>query len=152
MHCIAGCRACRIRNPVAVNFFGTPIISLLLLPAVAAPYSVALTKVLWIAGTLSHAGLCLVDRKPMDERAATDGARYARLDDSHRRKLNISIAGVTLDLPGAQAVSAFGLAMGLFVAGPLFTLILSRLIFEEPMQRPLRWERLPSASRPILVS
>ena len=50
--------------------------------------------------------------------------------------LNISIAGVTLDLPGAHAVSAFGLAVGLFFAVPLFTLILSRLIFEEPMPPP----------------
>jgi tellurite resistance protein len=53
--------------------------------------------------------------------------------------LNISIVGVTLDVPGAQAVSAFGLAVGLFFAVPLFTLVLSRLIFEESMlqgQRP----------------
>lgn len=48
--------------------------------------------------------------------------------------LNISLVGVTLDLPGAQAVSAFGLAVGLFFACPLFTLILSRLIFEEQTQ------------------
>jgi len=39
--------------------------------------------------------------------------------------LNISIVGVTLDLPGAAAVSAFGLAVGLFFAIPLFTMILS---------------------------
>src|SRR6478736_6350155 len=52
--------------------------------------------------------------------------------------LNISLVGVTLDLPGAQAVSAFGLAVGLFFACPLFTLILSRLIFEEQISQPQR--------------
>ena len=52
--------------------------------------------------------------------------------------LNIAIAGVTLELPGAHAVSAFGMAVGLFFAVPLFTLILSRLIFEEPMPQPQR--------------
>jgi tellurite resistance protein len=43
-------------HPVAVNFFGTPIISLLLLPAVAAPYSVALATAPWVAGTVSMLG------------------------------------------------------------------------------------------------
>src|SRR6478735_3283884 len=38
-------------HPVAVNFFGTPIIALLLLPAVVAPYSGAVTTTLWMAGT-----------------------------------------------------------------------------------------------------
>ena len=55
--------------------------------------------------------------------------------------LNISIVGVTLDVPGAQAVSAFGLAVGLFFAVPLFTLVLSRLIFEEPMLKA-QWPSL----------
>lgn len=57
--------------------------------------------------------------------------------------LNISIAGVTVNLPGAHPVSAFGLAVGLFFAVPLFTLILSRLIFEEPM--------LPSQQPSLLI-
>ena len=40
MRRIAGCRACPlVAHPVAINFFGTPIIALLLLSAVAAPYS-----------------------------------------------------------------------------------------------------------------
>ena len=43
-------------HPVAVNFFATPIISLLLLPAVVAPYSVALAKALWVAGTVAMLG------------------------------------------------------------------------------------------------
>jgi tellurite resistance protein len=50
--------------------------------------------------------------------------------------LNIPIAGVTLDVPGADALSMFGLAVGMFFAVPLFTLILSRLIFEEPLPQP----------------
>ena len=43
-------------HPVAANFFATPIISLLLLPAVVAPYSVALANVLWVAGTIAMLG------------------------------------------------------------------------------------------------
>jgi len=72
-------------HPVAVNFFGTPIISLLLLPAVVAPYSAALTKALWLIGTVSIAELRVAGREPVDERSTKDRARDACLDDSHRR-------------------------------------------------------------------
>ena len=125
-------------HPVAVNFFGTPIISLLLLPAVVAPYSAVLTKGLWLIGTVSM--LCfawLVVSRWMSVRQQIVHATPAWMIPVVGT-LNISIVGVTLDLPGAYEVSAFGMAVGLFFAIPLFTLILSRLIFEEPMLEPQR--------------
>jgi tellurite resistance protein len=126
-------------HPIAVNFFGTPIIALLLLPAVVAPYSIALTKILWLIGTVSMLSFAwLVVMRWMSVRQQIVHATPAWMIPIVGT-LNISIVGVTLDLPGAQAASAFGLAVGLFFAVPLFTLILSRLIFEEPMlpaQRP----------------
>lgn len=125
-------------HPVAVNFFGTPIISLLLLPAVAAPYSIALTKTLWLVGVVSMLGFAwLIVSRWMSVRQQIRHATPAWMIPVVGT-LNISIVGVTLDLPGAQAVSAFGLAVGLFFACPLFTLILSRLIFEEQMSQPQR--------------
>ena len=125
-------------HPVAVNFFGTPIISLLLLPAVFAPYSVALATVLWVAGTVSMLGFAwLIVSRWMSVRQQVVHATPAWMIPVVGT-LNISIVGVTLELPGAHAVSVFGLAVGLFFAVPLFTLILSRLIFEEPMPQSLR--------------
>lgn len=125
-------------HPVAVNFFGTPIISLLLLPAVAAPYSVALTEALWMAGTVSMLGFAwLIVSRWMSVRQQVVHATPAWMIPVVGT-LNISIVGVTLDLPGAHAISAFGLAVGLFFAVSLFTMILSRLIFEEPMPQPQR--------------
>lgn len=125
-------------HPVAVNFFGTPIISLLLLPAVAAPYSIALTQALWVTGTVSMLGFAwVIVSRWMSVRQQLVHATPAWMIPVVGT-LNISIVGVTLDLPGAYAVSAFGLAVGLFFAVPLFTLILSRLIFEEPMPQPQR--------------
>src|SRR5205085_3377772 len=50
--------------------------------------------------------------------------------------LNIAIGGAAVQLPGADAARGFGLAVGLLFTLPLFTLILSRLIFEEPLPRP----------------
>jgi tellurite resistance protein len=125
-------------HPVAVNFFGTPIISLLLLAAVAAPYSVVLTNALWVAGAVCMLGFAwLIVSRWMSVRQQVVHATPAWMIPVVGT-LNIAIAGATLDLPGAHALSAFGLAVGLFFAVPLFTLILSRLIFEEPMPQPLQ--------------
>jgi tellurite resistance protein len=116
-------------HPVAVNFFGTPIISLLLLPAVVAPYSATLAEILWVIGTVSMLGFAwLIVSRWMSVRQQIVHATPAWMIPIVGT-LNISIVGVTLDLPGAKAVSAFGLAVGMFFAVPLFTLILSRLIF-----------------------
>lgn len=139
--CIESTAAVRAEfaHPVAVNFFGTPIIALLLLPAVVAPYSLALTTALWLIGTVSMLVFAwVVVSRWMNVRQQIQHATPAWMIPIVGT-LNIAIVGVTLDLPGAMAVSAFGLAVGLFFAVPLFTLILSRLIFEEemlPAQRP----------------
>lgn len=138
--CVESAAAVRAEfaHPVAVNFFGTPIISLLLLAAVTAPYSVALTYALWGAGTASMLGFAwLIVSRWMSVRQQIAHATPAWMIPVVGT-LNISIAGVTLGLPGAHALSAFGLAVGLFFAVPLFTMILSRLIFEEPMSQPLQ--------------
>ena len=56
--------------------------------------------------------------------------------------LDVPLALPGLDLPPMQGVMIFGLAVGLFFAMPLFTLILSRLLFEAP---------LPAALQPSLL-
>ncbi|HEX3138790.1 MAG TPA: SLAC1 anion channel family protein, partial [Rhizobacter sp.] len=120
-------------HPVAVNFFATPIISLLLLPAVLAPYAVALASALWVLGTLAMLSFTwLIVSRWMSVRQQVAHATPAWMLPVVGT-LNISVAGVSLNLPGSQEVCAFALAVGLFFAVPLFTLILSRVIFEEPM-------------------
>jgi len=47
--------------------------------------------------------------------------------------LNVPLAVPVLDLPPMHGVMIFGLAVGLFFAIPLFTVIFSRLVFESPM-------------------
>lgn len=129
-------------HPVASNFFGTPVISLLLLAAVATPWTLAVARVLWAAGAaLMLAFAWLVVSRWMSVRQQGAHATPAWLIPVVGT-INIPIAGASLDVPGAFAVSVFGLAVGLFFAVPLFTLILSRLIFEEPM---------PPAQQPSLM-
>ncbi len=129
-------------HPVAVNFFGTPIISLLLLPAVAAPYSTTAAQALWAVGaTLMLAFAWLVVSRWISvrhQRAQVTPAWLIPVVGT----INLPIAGATLDLPGAAAISTFGLAVGFFFAVPLFTLIFARLVFEEP---------LPPAQQPSLM-
>jgi len=126
-------------HPVAVNFFATPIISLLLLAAAIAPYSGALAEILWAAGALAMIGLAwFIVSRWMSVRQQIAHATPAWMVPVVGT-LNISVAGASLDLPGSHAICAFALAVGLFFAVPLFTLILSRLIFEEqmaPTQQP----------------
>ncbi|MDM0073724.1 SLAC1 anion channel family protein [Variovorax sp. J2P1-59] len=125
-------------HPVAANFFATPIISLLLLPAVVAPYARALASVLWLVGTIAMLGFAwLIVSRWMSVRQHIAHATPAWIVPVVGT-LNISMAGIPLNLPGSRAVCVFALAVGLFFAVPLFTLILSRLIFEEPMPQPLQ--------------
>ena len=52
--------------------------------------------------------------------------------------LDIPLALPLLHLPGLHGVMVLGLAVGLFFAVPLFTLIFSRLVFEPPMPDALQ--------------
>jgi tellurite resistance protein len=125
-------------HPVAANFFSTPIISLLLLPAILAPYALALANVLWVAGTLAMLGFAwLIVSRWMSVRQQIAHATPAWIVPVVGT-INISYSGVPLAIPGSHPVCVFALAVGLFFAVPLFTLILSRLIFEAPMPQPLQ--------------
>ncbi|MET0542026.1 MAG: SLAC1 anion channel family protein [Variovorax sp.] len=125
-------------HPVAANFFSTPIISLLLLPGVIAPYAMALASVLWVAGTLAMLGFAwFIVSRWMNVRQQLAHATPAWIVPVVGT-INISYSGVPLDIPGSHPVCVFALAVGLFFAVPLFTLILSRLIFEAPMPQALQ--------------
>jgi tellurite resistance protein len=56
--------------------------------------------------------------------------------------LDVPLAVPSLGLPSMHGVMVLGLAVGLFFAVPLFTLIFSRLVFEAPM---------PDAQQPSLL-
>jgi tellurite resistance protein len=129
-------------HPIAGNFFATFIISLLLLPAVVAPWWHGLANALWILGTvLMVAFAWLVVRRWMSVRQHPAHATPAWIVPVIGT-LDVPIAGIALGLPGAHAISTFALAVGLWFTVPLFTLILSRLLFEEP---------LPPALQPALL-
>ncbi|MFC6774928.1 SLAC1 anion channel family protein [Methylobacterium gregans] len=130
------------RHPIAGNLFGTPLISLLLLPIPLAPFNLTLARVLWIAGALGMTLFAwLIVTRWLSDRQQAAHATPAWIVPVVGL-LDAPLALPELGLPPMQGVMIFGLAVGLFFAVPLFTLILSRLLFEAP---------LPAALQPSLL-
>ncbi len=139
------------RHPIAASLFGTVLISLLLLPIVlasaagAVPGVLGLARGMWAVGA---AGMVLfawlIVSRWMSDRQQAAHATPAWFIPV------VGLLDVPLALPalgwsgadGAHGVMAAGLALGLFFALPLFTLVFSRLLFEAP---------LPDALQPSLL-
>ena len=130
------------RHPIAGNLFGTVMISLLLLPIVVAPYARHLAQALWVAGA---AGMILfawfVVSRWMSDRQQVAHATPVWIIPVVGL-LDVPLALPSLGLPPVHGLMVFALAVGLFFAVPLFTLIFSRLVFEPP---------LPDALKPSLL-
>jgi tellurite resistance protein len=130
------------RHPIAGNLYGTVLISLLLLPIVIAPYSLVLARVLWIVGAVGMVLFAwLVVSRWMSDRQQVAHATPAWVIPVVGL-LDIPLALPVLGLPPLHGLMVFALAVGLFFAVPLFTLIFSRLLFEPP---------LPDALKPSLL-
>ena len=130
------------RHPIAGNLFGTPLISLLLLPFVLRDLSPGLAAVAWGVGTVGMGILAiLIVSRWMGSRQQLAHATPAWIVPVVGL-LDIPLAVPLLGLPHTQAPAMAALSVGLFFAGPLFTLVFARLVFEEP---------LPAAQRPTLM-
>jgi tellurite resistance protein len=130
------------RHPIAGALFGTVLISLLLLPIVLAPYALILARALWIAGAV---GMILfawfIVSRWMSDRQQVAHATPAWFIPVVGL-LDVPLALPALGLPPLHWLMVFALAVGLFFAVPLFTLVFSRLLFEPP---------LPDALKPSLL-
>ncbi len=130
------------RHPIAGNLFGTPLISLLLLPIVLAPYSLVAARVLWVAGAVGM----VVFAWFVVSRWLSDQQQHAHATPAWVVPvvglLDVPLALPVLGLPPMHGLMVLALAVGLFFAVPLFTLIFSRLLFAPP---------LPDALKPSLL-
>jgi tellurite resistance protein len=129
-------------HPVGGNLFGTPLISLLLLPFLLADFSLALARLAWVLGAVG-----------MTVFAWTIVTRWLSVRHTPAQvapawivpvvgMLDIPLAAPVLHWDGLHGVMVFGLAVGLFFALPLLAMLLSRLITEDP---------LPPALQPSLL-
>jgi tellurite resistance protein len=130
------------RHPVAGALFGTALISLLLLPILLAPFSLALARAVWTVGAVGMIVFAwVVVGRWMSDRQQVAHATPAWIVPVVGL-LDVPLAIPALHLPSLHGLMVFALAVGLFFAVPLFTLIFSRLLFEPP---------LPDAAKPSLL-
>ena len=131
-----------LRHPIAGSLFGTIFISLLLLPIVISPVNLAAARVIWGIGAIGM----IVFAWYMISRWLSDRQQAAHATPTWIIPvvgvLDVPLALPALDLPAFHGLAIFSLAIGLFFAIPLFTLIFSRLLFEPPM---------PDALKPALM-
>jgi tellurite resistance protein len=129
-------------HPIAGNLFGTFLISLLLLPIILAPLSRIAARTMWAIGAIGMIGFAwfIVDRW-MSQRQKAAHATPAWIIPVVGL-LDAPLSMPALGMESMHGVMVFGLAVGLFFTVPLFTLVFSRLLFEEP---------LPVALQPSLM-
>lgn len=126
------------KHPIAGNLFGTFFISLLLLPILIAPLNLNAARVIWaIAAAAMLVFAWLIVNRWMGSRQQVEHATPAWIVPVVGL-LDVPLAIPSLDLAQFHGLMVFALAVGLFFAIPLFTLIFSRLIFEPPMPDALR--------------
>ena len=130
------------KHPIAGALFGTIFISLLLLPIILAPVVFRLAQMMWIVGAIGMfvfawfvVSRWMSDRQQVAHATPTWIIPVVGL-------LDVPLALPSLGLPPMHGVMVAALAIGLFFALPLFTLIFSRLVFEPP---------LPDALQPALM-
>jgi len=130
------------RHPITGTLFGVALISMVLLPIVIEPLARQLAQGMWILGAT---GMVVFSWLTVS-RWLTDKHLHVHATPPWLIPvvglLNVPLALPALGLPSAQGVTVFCLAVGLFFTIPLFTLILWRLLFEQP---------LPDALRPSLL-
>jgi tellurite resistance protein len=130
------------RHPIAGNLFGTFLISLLLLPIILVPVSPVVAQIMWAAGAVGMLVFSwIIINRWMSDRQQVAHATPAWMVPVVGL-LDVPLALPSLGLPPMHDVMVLGLAVGMFFAVPLFTLIFSRLLFEPPM---------PDALQPTLL-
>lgn len=130
-------------HPIAGNMFGTLAISLLLIPLLLADSHLLLARLIWCVGAAAMLLLAwLIVTRWISVRQQALHATPAWIVPV------VGLIDVPLAIPALGWASelhqlmVFATAVGLFFAVPLFTLILSRLMFEES---------LPGALQPSLL-
>jgi tellurite resistance protein len=121
-------------HPVTGNFFGTIVISMLLLSAVIAPYSAPAAHALWTLGAIATFALSLV---------VVSRLLKGRLDAAHAvpawlipgvATLDIAVtAGHDPSMAWAVELNLLAMAVGAVLALVLLVLIVGRLVHQAPL-------------------
>jgi tellurite resistance protein len=131
-----------IQHPVAISFFATFIISLLLVPGIILPYSMNAAIVIWSSGTIMMFLFSwFVLRKWLDHQQEPGNAMPAWIIPIVGT-LDVPIVGYRLPIPGIHEICFVFFGIGLVFSIILITIIISRLLFQP---------QLPEALQPTLL-
>ncbi len=120
-------------HPVAGNFFGTIVISILLLSSVVAPYGALAARAIWTVGVLATFALCFT---------AVSRLLKGQVDASHAvpawiipcvATLDIPVTGGHMPMAWASEINLFAGAVGAVMGLVLFAMIVSRLVHRDPL-------------------
>ncbi|MEO7489197.1 MAG: SLAC1 anion channel family protein, partial [Ferruginibacter sp.] len=129
-------------HPVSISFFGTFIISLLLLPGFIYPYFSKVAILVWIVGAvLMFVFAWVVLRKWFGQQQDPANALPAWIIPVVGT-LDVPIVGSQFPIPGIHEICLAFFGIGIVFTIILVTLILSRLLFHPP---------LPEAVQPTLL-
>jgi len=127
-----------IEHPIAGNLFGTLFISLLLIPIPIADVSLRVARVIWIIGAVGMIVFAwFIVSRWLTHRQNPAHATPAWIVPVVGL-IDIPLAAPSIQLAHIEGFLMLALAVGLFFAVPLFTLVFSRLMFEEPMATNLQ--------------
>ena len=123
-------------HPVTSNLFGTPLITLLLLPILLAPLNLAAARVLWVAGVLGMGvfSLSIAGRWLSEKQTVITPALLIPVVGL----LDVPLALPSLGWQSLRGVMVFSVAVGLVFALPLLGMVLTRLMREDAMPAPLQ--------------
>jgi tellurite resistance protein len=129
-------------HPIAGNFFGTIVISLLLLSAVIAPYSAGFASSLWTAGVVATFALSwvVVSRLLKGQVDATHAVPAWLIPGV--ATLDIAVTGGHMPMAWAADIKLAACAVGTMLALLLLSVIFTRLVHRET---------LPAAMTPSLM-
>lgn len=130
-------------HPITSNLFGAPLISFLLIPVLVAEISLPLARLIWSIGAIGMTVLAwfivirwiTIRQNPTHVTPAWMVPVVGMIDIP----LAVPSLAWTNQMHGAMV---FALSVGLFFAVPLFTILLSRLMFEDGF---------PDAMQPTLL-
>jgi tellurite resistance protein len=129
-------------HPVTVSFYGTFIISLVLIPGLLLPYFPGLATVIWcIAAIMMLLFAWFVLRKWLDHQQAPENAMPVWVIPIVGT-LDVPIVGAHLPIYGIHEICMVFYGIGLIFAFILLILIFSRLLFQAPV---------PEAVQPTLL-
>lgn len=120
-------------HPVAGNFFGTIVISLLLISSVVSPYSGSAGQIIWTVGALATFTLSFVAVSRLLKGQVDAGHAVPAMLIPGVATLDIPVTGANMPMAWAPEINLLASAVGTMLALVLFAMIVSRLVHRDPM-------------------